>query len=308
MNREDRFQLVDRSLDPDHHNPATQRRRLQARRLPESWQNFERSARHFKLERGLETAINMALSVGAPLLLTGEPGTGKTQVAYFIGWYFGIRVFGYQVRSDATAEDIKYDFDAVAYLREAQHSDNDKRRPREDFLRPRALWQAYLDEGESVLLIDEIDKAPRDFPNDLLQELDKHQFQHPFKDEIITPRCGRPPIVVVTSNAERRLPDAFLRRCIFHHIELNKDLIRTIVQARLGDFPHLTPKTIEAACQCFWQVRKLELRKHPSTGEFLVWLSILSASGAHAEDLDRPLKDLPALNALIKNREDFRLL
>lgn len=303
------FHLVQQVAHPDAHDADSQRSRLKSRRLPKNLQDFEEAARRFKLDSGLEIAINMALSVGAPLLLTGEPGTGKTTVAYFIRWYFGIPLFNYQVRSDSTAEDIKYDFDAVAYLREAQHSENGKRHRREDFLRPKALWKAYLDEVESVLLIDEIDKAPRDFPNDLLQELDKHQFQHPFKDETIKPQCGRPPIVVITSNAERRLPDAFLRRCIFHHIDLTEELIEAVVESRKNDFPRLSQAAVKAACQRFWELRRLDLRKAPSTGELLVWLSILSAIGAAAHELEgRSLARLPGLRALIKNNEDLKVL
>src|SRR3954447_10103617 len=169
----DTFHVVRRIDNPDTHNATAARQRLESRRLPTALHNLAESAKFFQLDRRLETAINMALAVGAPLLLTGEPGTGKTQVAWYLGWYFGIPVFPYQVRSTATADDMKYDFDAMAYLRNAQQKDVPER-SRETFLRPKALWQAYDCEIPSVLLIDEIDKAPRDFPNDLLLELANH--------------------------------------------------------------------------------------------------------------------------------------
>ncbi len=299
------FHLVRRSANPRSHDRAAARRLLAERSLPETLRDFEASAPHFQLDPGLETAINMALAVGAPLLLTGEPGTGKTQVAYYLGWYFDIPVFDYQVRSSSTAEDMKYDFDAVGYLRAAQHpSPEETRRERHEFLHKKALWLAYDSGGDTVLLIDEIDKAPRDFPNDLLQELDKHQFQHPFQDRKITPASGRPPIVVITSNAERRLPEAFLRRCIAHDLELNEELVSRAVVAH---FPHLDDAIREQAARRFWEIRdpNRRLQKPPSTAELLVWLAILSARGTSAAELRAAsLRDLPALAALVKEKAD----
>jgi len=300
------FHLVRQIDNPDAHNATTARQRLAARTLPKALHNLADSARFFQLDPPLETAINMALAVGAPLLLTGEPGTGKTQVAWYLGWYFGIPVFSYQVRSTATADDMKYDFDAVAYLRNAQQKDAPGQ-PRQKFLRRKALWQAYECETPSVLLIDEIDKAPRDFPNDLLLELANYRFQHPFLDEVITPKSGAPPIVVITSNIERRLPDAFLRRCIFHHIELTQELVRTVVEARGGDFPRLDRETRDEALRRFWELRENDqIQKQPSTAEVLVWLAILSAQGVTAVQLKRAsLPKLPGLNALLKDKDDI---
>ena len=164
---DDTFRLVRRTDQPDTHDHKAAWQRLEARTLPKAQHNLAESAQYFQLDRHLETAINMALAVGAPRLLTGKPGTGKTQVAWYLGWYFHIPVFAYQVRSTSTADDMKYDFDAVAYLRNAQHP-NEPALQRQEFLRQKALWEAYECETVSVLLIDEIDKAPRDFPNDLL--------------------------------------------------------------------------------------------------------------------------------------------
>jgi len=315
------FRLVKPTPRPENHDSASAFAALQNRRIPESLQDLRKSAPFFELETALETAINTALAVGAPLLLTGEPGTGKTQVAWYLGWYFGIKVYPYQVRSISTATDLKYDFDAVAYLRDAnaaravspvdEEKIDNKKSLRHRYLDKKALWQAYDDPSPSVLLIDEIDKAPRDFPNDLLQELGNHRFQDPFSDREIIPKCGKPPIIVITSNAERRLPDAFLRRCIFHHIALDEDLIRRAVEHRAGDFPALTDEARKVAMQRFWEIRNdhPHLQKTPATAELLVWLAVLSARGIDAKQLrNTALDKLPGIEALIKDREDVEQL
>jgi MoxR-like ATPase len=306
----DNFRLVDRPATG--HDPAQARDRLAARVLPPALRDFRASATLFEPSEELLTAINMALSVGAPLLLTGEPGTGKTQVAWFLGWYFEIPTFDFQVKSTSIAEDLRWDFDAVGYLHFAQTGDTSLGRSREDFLKQRALWRAYECKTDSVVLIDEIDKAPRDFPNDLLHELDKHEFHHPFdENRAIAPRSGRPPIVVVTSNDERRLPDAFLRRCIYHRIELTEELVSRAVAARAGDFPRLSEATREVALRRFWELRERDdLEKKPSTAEVLVWLTILSARDIGADGIADPvpLGDLPAVEALVKDANDLALL
>ncbi len=311
-NPEDRapFELI--GTPTERHDPAGARSALERRRLPPTLGNHEKAAEHYRPSPQLLTALNMAINVGAPLLLTGEPGTGKTQVANFIGSYFDIPVFKFQVKSTSTAEDLKYDFDAIGYLHWAQRRDP---RPaqsagRRDYLQKRALWEAYDSDTEAVILIDEIDKAPRDFPNDLLHELDQHQFPHPFADtEVIRPRSGRPPIVVITSNDERRLPDAFLRRCIFHRIELTPELIQAAVAAHIEDFPRLDEATRDAARQRFWELRESPLDKKPSTAELLVWLCILSAKGVGAEAIrEPPLAELPGINALVKDAQDLQVL
>ena len=162
------FDIV-RAHDAD---PAAAWQRLLSRTPSENLHDLQKAARAFQPDAALLTAINTALAVEAPLLLTGEPGTGKTQVAYYLQQYFKMPLFAYQVRSTSTVEDMKYDFDAVGYLYYAQHGAVDGTpKTREDFLKPRALWEAFACDTISVLLIDEIDKAPRDFPNDLLQEL-----------------------------------------------------------------------------------------------------------------------------------------
>ena len=314
------FRIV-RQPGKDHRSERTLAA-LQNREIPKTLSDFEESAPHFELDSQLETAINTALAVGAPLLLTGEPGTGKTQVAWFLGWYFGIRVYDFQVKSTATANDLKYDFDAVAYLRDAyaatkpnpeqpKEGERNSEPLRHQYMEKKALWLAYDDPNPSVLLIDEIDKAPRDFPNDLLQEMDKHCFQDPFSDKIIHPESGQPPIIVIISNIERRLPDAFLRRCIYHHIELDEQLIQRAVRNRSGDFPNLFEPEQNAAINRFWSIREdhRQLEKKPGTAELLVWLAVLSARKIDAKAIESaPLNELPGIEALIKDRNDRKRL
>ena len=303
------FDLITRVTDPEHHDAARVRQQLDHRQLPETLNDHEAGASRYQPDDDLLLAINSALVVGAPLLLTGEPGTGKTQVAYFLSWYLGVPLFRYQVRSTSTAQDLKYDFDAVAYLRSAQHPARGRRSRREDFLTRKALWQAYSHPGSSVLLIDEIDKAPRDFPNDLLLELDQHRFRHPFQDREVVSN-GQPPVVVITSNAERRLPDAFLRRCVLHCIEMDEDLVQRAVDARVGEFPRLDPDTRKKAIQRFWELYRVEgLSKRPSTAELLTWLAVLSARKQTEDlDLDVSLVELPSLGVLIKDAADLKKL
>lgn len=303
----DAFRLV-RRFDPPHADEA--RRRLRQRQVASHLTQHRQAAPHYKIDDDLETAINMALAVGAPLLVTGEPGTGKTQLAYYLAEYFGIDVWPFFVKSTSTARDLKYEFDAVGYLQAAYAArEGAEERRRSEFLKPGPLWRAYQDPEPSVLLIDEIDKAPRDFPNDLLHELDQSWFFHPFENEIRIPAeagSGRhPPIVVITSNVERRLPAPFLRRCVFHHIELTEELVRHAVAARVGEFPRLPEELRRLALERFWQIRDLATQKPPSTAELLVWLAILDARGVTAEELRLSAAKLPMLGLLVKDKEDL---
>jgi MoxR-like ATPase len=290
------------------HDTARAKADLRNRALPGSIHSLREGAEHYQLERSLELSVNIAIGVGAPLLVTGEPGTGKTQLAWYLRRFFDLNLYEFVVRSNSTAESLKYTFDAVRYLHWAQSRDP-KPQTQWDFVTPGPLWLAYADPEPSILLIDEIDKAPRDFPNDLLHELDQHRFEPPFEPRRppITPNAG-PPIVVITSNVERRLPDAFLRRCIYHHIELNAALVNAAVEARRGDFPALDAATRDLAIRRFFDLRERELSKKPSVGELLVWLTVLSATHTPAERLRGALADLPALQALVKEEKDRKRL
>ncbi len=305
----DAFRLVHRDTKSAS-EPA--RQLLEERAAAHHLTEHEDAAAHYEIDDGLETAINMTLAVGAPLLVTGEPGTGKTQLAWFLGHYFSIRVRPFYVKSTSGARDLRYDFDAVGYLRAAYAAQHGGAQPgRTEFLDEGPLWLAYEDTEPSVLLIDEIDKAPRDFPNDLLHELDQGWFPHPFErqqdgEPVRVPEGPRkPPIVIITSNVERRLPEPFLRRCVFHHIELTEELVKKAVRNRASEFPNLSAEVRERALVRFWELRGLGLDKLPSTAEVLVWLAVLDATHATLEDLARPPAELPALGVLVKDRADL---
>lgn len=324
------FHIIDRisSLsDWDAHD--TQRLTAKRAELSQTAQtaqarDLEDSAKRFRPSDDLLLAMNAALAARVPLLLTGDPGTGKTQVAWYIKCFFQIPLYSYQVHSNSQASEMRYDFDAVAYLRDAylqrdnadttniSTADADMHetdlRADQRYLKRGALWQAYECADECVLLIDEIDKAPRDFPNDLLQELDQNRFEHPFYKQKTVRRSGPPPITIITSNGERRLPDAFLRRCMVHHIEITEKLLREIMQAWDSQFPELNNETREMALKRFWEIRAIpRLSKRPGTAELLLWLSVLSAQGRKLKELDESVarRDLPALMCLIKDQADY---
>ena len=308
------FNILDpKRLKPDEHHAAERRTALAARSLPPTLGNHREAAKHYIPDPDLVDAVNVAMAVGAPLLLTGEPGTGKTQLAHYLAAYFGIeeQLFTLFVRSTTTADDLLYRFDAVSYLRTAQdkHSSPEDRAP-EKHITPGPLWKAYETDGPSVVLIDEVDKAPRDFPNDLLNVLDQHRFPVPELDQEISRKHQSPPVVIITSNSERRLPEPFLRRCIFHHIQFTPELVRTAVASRIKDFPNLDHQVREAAITRFLELRGKEIRKKPATAELLVWLTVLATrDGIRVGDIsDPPLSKLPALSSLIKDREDMQLL
>ncbi|MDD5391985.1 MAG: MoxR family ATPase [Thiothrix sp.] len=332
----DPFHIINKPADwatHDREHLPGKRQALAASAPIADERNLDISAERFRPSQELLNAINAALAARVPLLLTGEPGTGKTQVAWFIKRFFQVPLFAYQVHSNSQASDMRYDFDAVAYLRDAylarhggeisgespawqaptkptasagDHSPDPRAQKR--YLKPGALWNAYECDSECVLLIDEIDKAPRDFPNDLLQELDQNRFEHPFHKGDYVVRKGAPPIIIVTSNGERRLPDAFLRRCMVHHIALNKELLVEIMQAWQSQFPRLDEATRKAALKRFNDIREINrLSKKPGAAELLLWLSVLSAQGVKVEKLADTvaLKELPALMCLIKDHADY---
>lgn len=287
---------------------------LRERKPPRTLGDHLAAAPLYQADEDLEAAVNAALLVGAPLLLTGEPGTGKTQVAFHLAHYFRLDptkdLFTLYVRSGTSFQDLLYEFDAVAYFRAAHevksgHDDIDKDR----FVERGPLWRAYDRDAPTILLIDEVDKAPRDFPNDLLNVLDQHTFFVRETGAWIR-RGDHTPLVVITSNSERRLPEPFLRRCIFHHLEFSEDLVRRAVSARGTEFPHLAPELIDVAVERFMQLRGSGVRKPPATAELLAWLTILDARAdiSAAELRDLPLGQLPALAALVKDREDLAIL
>ena len=305
------FSIYQRAAEADE---GERRRRLTERQIPANLSNHRAAAAHYQASPALEAAINTALAVGAPLLITGEPGTGKTQVAFHLAWYFGLDaekdLFTLYIRSSTASKDLLYEFDAVRYF----HAANDPRRQSEEldraeFVNRGPLWEAYEHDGPSIVLLDEIDKAPRDFPNDLLNVLEQNEFRV-SETQTTVRRQGTPPIIIITSNSERRLPEPFLRRCIFHHIEFTQELVRRAVKARRHDFPDLSDEVQKVAIDRFLELRGTRARKKPATAELLVWLTVLNARGdIKAKDLAQtPLAKLPALSALIKDRDDLAQL
>ncbi|MCP4687588.1 MAG: MoxR family ATPase [Desulfobacterales bacterium] len=283
--------------------------------------SFAADARRFVPGKRLDTAINTAIVVGEPLLVTGEPGTGKTQTAYYAAYKLNVEpVIHFQVKSESAARDLLYHFDTVRYFHDAhlvqlekESASVKKELDKKNYVEKRALWRAFQRARESgappVVLIDEIDKAPRDFPNDLLHELDKMDFTVTETEQTISAPRKLRPIVFITSNSERRLPEPFLRRCVYHHIEFSDRLVELAVEAREVEFKNLTPEFRKMAVQRFLALRDRNLRKSPATGELLVWLKVLStAVGSYPEKLEEDLSKLPYLGVLLKDHQDIREL
>ncbi|MDM8516712.1 MoxR family ATPase [Desulfobacterales bacterium HSG16] len=271
---------------------------------------FAEEARHFVPGGELETGINTAIAVGSPILVTGEPGTGKTQSAYYTAFNLGIEpVIHFQVKSDSTAKDLLYNFDAVRYFHDANLKTETKPLDKADYVEKRELWQAMTSDIPKILLIDEIDKAPRDFPNDLLHELDKMEFVVSETGKTISAEKKMRPIVFITSNSERRLPEPFLRRCVYHHIEFNDTILERAVEKRKEEYKNLSDNFVKMAMERFLALRNKTLRKPPATGEFLVWLRVLALTvHTYPERLDQNLSKLPYLGVLLKDHKDINEL
>jgi MoxR-like ATPase len=261
-------------------------------------------------DRELAEAVNIALCVGQPLLLTGEPGCGKTRLAWSIAEELDLGdVLQFYTRSTSRAQDLLYRFDAVQRFHDIQAGNKEKAGRAIEYVRWEALGRAIVEGRRRVVLVDEVDKAPRDFPNDLLNELDKMWFEVPELDDAErVKRSTVRPIVVITSNSERQLPLPFLRRCVFHHIQFPTEAkLVQILRERLQDID-LDGKLIEAAVGKFRQVREVRgLTKLPATGELLTWVHALHVRGVAAEALQRAsLGALPLWQALLKDRDDLR--
>ena len=254
----------------------------------------------------LTTAVNAAIALERPLLIKGEPGTGKTLLAQEIAAALGAPMISWHIKSTTRAQQGLYEYDAVSRLRDSQLGDarvSDIR----NYIRRGKLWEAFTSEARPVLLIDEIDKADIEFPNDLLLELDRMEFFVYETGETV--KAERRPIVVITSNNEKELPDAFLRRCFFHYIRFpDAPTMERIVEAH---FPGIKPRLIEEALKLFFAVRETPgLKKKPTTSELLDWLKLLLVDDVSAETLRErdPRKLIPPLHgALLKNEQDVHL-
>jgi MoxR-like ATPase len=254
----------------------------------------------------LTTAVNAAIALERPLLIKGEPGTGKTLLAEEIAGAIDAPLISWHIKSTTRAQQGLYEYDAVSRLRDSQLGDarvSDIR----NYIKRGKLWDAFTHERRPVLLIDEIDKADIEFPNDLLLELDRMEFHVYETGETV--KAERRPIVVITSNNEKELPDAFLRRCFFHYIRFpDTETMQRIVDAH---FPSLKPRLIEEALRQFFAVRETPgLKKKPTTSELLDWIKLLVAEDISPEVLRErdPRKLIPPLHgALLKNEQDVHL-
>ena len=254
----------------------------------------------------LKIAVNAAVTLERPLLIKGEPGTGKTVLAYEIAAALGAPLITWHVKSTTKAHNGLYEYDAVSRLRDSQLGEERVHDVR-NYLRPGKLWEAFTAPVRPVLLIDEIDKADIEFPNDLLQELDRMEFYVQETDETI--RAAVRPIVIITSNNEKELPDAFLRRCFFHYIRFpDEETMKAIVEVH---FPGIKPRLVSEALRTFYALRDTPgLKKKPSTSELLDWLKLLMADDIDPETLreQSPGKLIPPLHgALLKNEQDVHL-
>lgn len=254
----------------------------------------------------LTLAVNAAITLERPLLIKGEPGTGKTMLAVQVAQSLGVPLLEWHVKSTTKAQQGLYEYDAVSRLRDSQLGD-----PRvqdiSNYIIKGMLWQAFSLDAPCVLLIDEVDKADIEFPNDLLREIDRMEFYVYETRELI--KAKHRPIVFITSNNEKELPDAFLRRCFFHYIRFpEKDTMEKIVQVH---FPDLKKNLLREALDVFFEVRDVPgLKKKPSTSELLDWLKLLLAEDIPAEALrskDRKTIIPPLHGALLKNEQDVHL-
>jgi MoxR-like ATPase len=254
----------------------------------------------------LKIAVNAAVALERPLLIKGEPGTGKTVLAYELAKALNAPLITWHVKSTTKAHNGLYEYDAVSRLRDSQLGDERVHDVR-NYLKPGKLWEAFTSPVRPVLLIDEIDKADIEFPNDLLQELDRMEFFVQETGETI--KAAVRPVVVITSNNEKELPDAFLRRCFFHYIRFPDDeTMKAIVEVH---FPGIKPRLVSEALKTFYEIRDTPgLKKKPSTSELLDWLKLLMVDDVQPETLreTHPQKLIPPLHgALLKNEQDVHL-
>jgi len=253
----------------------------------------------------LKVAVNASVRLERPLLVKGEPGTGKTELARQVALSLGLPLVEWHVKSTTKAQQGLYEYDAVSRLRDSQLGEA-RVHDVKNYIRKGKLWQAFDAEAKVVLLIDEVDKADIEFPNDLLQELDRMEFHVYETGETI--RARHRPVVIITSNNEKELPDAFLRRCFFHYIRFpDAETLARIVEVH---FPGIKHALLAEALTQFYEIRETPgLKKKPSTSEVLDWLKLILAEDLGPEDLKRdPRQLLPRLHgALLKNEQDVAL-
>lgn len=252
----------------------------------------------------LGIAVNAAVTLEKPLLLKGEPGTGKTRLAEELAASLGVPLIRWQIKSTTKAQQGLYEYDAVSRLRDSQLG-SDKVHDIANYIKPGKLRQAFTAPERPVLLIDEIDKADIEFPNDLLHELDQMEFHVYETGEQV--RAEHRPIVIITSNNEKELPDAFLRRCFFHYIKFpDTDTLAKIVQVH---YPDIRKDLLSTALEVFFDLRQVpSLKKKPSTSELIDWLKLLLAEDIKPAELGKSNGLMPMFGALLKNEQDVQLV
>ena len=265
-----------------------------------NFDKFKGSAEYVTSEP-LRNAVNVSIALGRPLLIRGEPGTGKTLLAHSIAKGLDKTLVTWNIKSTTKAHDGLYLYDTVQRLNDSRFSEKDVSQI-SNYIHLGKLGQAFAAQKQVVLLIDEIDKADIEFPNDLLNEIDEMSFYIPETETTISAKNR--PITIITSNAEKELPDAFLRRCIFHYIEFpDQELMSKIVHVH---FPDIEDNLLREVVKAFYNLRKIDdIRKKPSTSELIDWLKALIAAGIPYQNITR---DLPFVGTLLKKENDYNYL